>query len=406
MNFKPQDNVKIQFRIGDKNFKDDDTRSTLHITSVDNRVQMMGQHNEMSIERYFKAAGQFGIGKIENEVNGTIDDRYKILKNYNAYFLTNAYINEKYVDCSILPRSLSSDLSLDDNDNSNLEASSRVNDTDLTEIYERKNFPETWIFEDVKGEDIKNGLYELTEQVPDTIGKFMVNAFVFHPEHGIGIAEEKSFVVFQEFYVEAYLPYSVYVGEILNVQVKVFNYLKSSKGKSVNAKLTMELLPDEEDQEIANFVRLKKTQQGTCEIEIVSSEPQTKNLNVPHDIGAVHTFTLQVNKGGNMKIKVTARAGKIGDSIEKILLVERNGIRQVSSEPFFVDLRNNTQEKKSNYQFDYRFPPDVNKESISVHSTVYGNLLGQVLMDADKLVVVPYGNYLEKLMNFSSILIS
>lgn len=61
--------------------------------------------------------------------------------------------------------------------------------------------------------------------VPDTITEWKLNAFCV-ADIGFGLSEQASLTVFQPFFVDPLLPYSVVRGETLHLKATVFNYLK------------------------------------------------------------------------------------------------------------------------------------------------------------------------------------
>ena len=68
---------------------------------------------------------------------------------------------------------------------------------------------------------------ELEVQIPDTITSWVASAFAMSSAYGMGIANKAILKVFQPFFVQMTLPYSVVRGEETPVTVTVFNYLSS-----------------------------------------------------------------------------------------------------------------------------------------------------------------------------------
>ena len=66
----------------------------------------------------------------------------------------------------------------------------------------------------------------MSKKSPDSITDWVFNAYCLSPQSSIGIAPSSTLKVFQPFFVSINLPYSVIKGEILPVQVSVFNYMK------------------------------------------------------------------------------------------------------------------------------------------------------------------------------------
>ena len=61
--------------------------------------------------------------------------------------------------------------------------------------------------------------------VPDTITTWVANGFAISAKTGLGISNTATIKIFQPFFVQMTLPYSVIRGEEIPVTVTVFNYL-------------------------------------------------------------------------------------------------------------------------------------------------------------------------------------
>lgn len=380
--YAPGEDISINFSL-DETLKHID-RSSLHILSVDERVRYFGNENDITLEKFTEESKQFYDTKVDSNVDGRIDDRYNDLSKFNTFFITNAYVRKK--DCSIGDRIDGQIYS--DNDDDRTQGTRRTSEI-LEAKHIRKNFNETYIFKDVKGSEIKNGKYVFKGKVPDSITSFLVNAFVFHPEHGLGIAEERKFTVIKDFFIKLFLPYSIHVGEVLKVNVGVFNYLKNNK-LSVDAKVKFEIVkekmsrPEIVEYEFVQFTSNRKT----CAISSVPGKTKTQTIKVESNSGSSAYFYIRATKEGKLKMKIIADVDGYEDIVEKELLVEYQGISRSNSEGFFVDLRDNS---TTSYSFECKFPNNSFINSREVYATVYGNTLGQVISNTESLIKLPIG---------------
>jgi hypothetical protein len=73
----------------------------------------------------------------------------------------------------------------------------------------------------------------ISETIPDTITEWMGNTVCTNENTGLGVSEISKITTFQPFFINVKLPYSVIRGEILNVDVMVFNYLPHCTAVSV-----------------------------------------------------------------------------------------------------------------------------------------------------------------------------
>ncbi|TDH15362.1 hypothetical protein EPR50_G00030870 [Perca flavescens] len=88
----------------------------------------------------------------------------------------------------------------------------------------RTFFPETWIWDLVEVGEFGTKNVSLT--VPDTITTWETEAFCLSPQ-GFGLARRKNLTVFQPFFLELSLPYSIIRGEHFELKATTFNYLTS-----------------------------------------------------------------------------------------------------------------------------------------------------------------------------------
>ncbi|XP_027136076.1 alpha-2-macroglobulin-like [Larimichthys crocea] len=88
----------------------------------------------------------------------------------------------------------------------------------------RSFFPETWIWDLI--EVGASGAKDVPVTVPDTITTWETEAFCLSPQ-GFGLAPRKEITVFQPFFLELSLPYSIIRGEHFELKATVFNYLSS-----------------------------------------------------------------------------------------------------------------------------------------------------------------------------------
>ncbi|CAC5405668.1 CD109 [Mytilus coruscus] len=88
----------------------------------------------------------------------------------------------------------------------------------------RTRFPETWLW--LNTTTNRNGVASLKSLVPDTITQWIATSFVVNPQSGLGVATEPANITtFQRFFMRLELPYSAIRGEILILQITVFNYM-------------------------------------------------------------------------------------------------------------------------------------------------------------------------------------
>lgn len=386
--FRPGEDFEIKFRVDTKNTDD----SSLHLLSVDEQVRYFGNDNDITKDKLRKIVAKYYQQKNLSHVTGYNDSRYNDLSDYNAFFITNAYVEKK--DCSLSARMDEKiHRTEEDVDEIGTPMSKRVGIV-------RKEFPETFLFEDLPGNMLKEFEYTLTTKAPDSISSFNVNGFVFHPVHGVGIAEESKFTVIKDFFTKVFLPYSIRVHEVLKINVAAFNYLN----KHVKAKITIEIPNQDEnidssEQVSYKFVRLS-LQGSTCAEEILNDKMQTKNVDIKPNSNNAAYFFIRADAHGFLKLKITATADGHTDIMIKSLTVEPHGRRKSYNEGFFVDLRDKS---TISHSYNCDFPGNILNSTKKVTATSYGNILGQVLTGFESLIRMPSGEKLIKYYTFCNV---
>lgn len=350
--------------------------SFVSLLGVDQSVTLLGSGNDIDKSRVASDMNAYNVH--ENFTALTIKgnkERYLDFGESNAFVLTNALEG----DSTCLINARASDPSLantndDDEDESGLnENETDQHNPDKPKI--RKNFPETWIFEDFEADD--DGKYTLSEKVPDTITSFIVSGFAIHPENGLALAVQKKVTVMQEFFLKLHLPYSIRFGEILKVDVTVFNYIQKVK-KAVIADVKMYNKNEE-------FEFIDATVSGnSCKVVASSDEMRSKSLSVPSGNGAATYFLIRALVSGEIKIKVRASTARLGDEVEKMLLVENEGLTMYENKPFLIDLRDKSHD---GHDFGLPIPSEgIIQKSILIEASAIGDLLGPALINIHKLM--------------------
>uniref|UniRef100_A0A0A1WMQ8 TEP1-F n=1 Tax=Zeugodacus cucurbitae TaxID=28588 RepID=A0A0A1WMQ8_ZEUCU len=238
------------------------------------------------------------------------------------------------------------------------------------EVTVRRDFAETWIFDDI--EDTQTAEFTWTKKIPDTITSWIVSGFAIHPEKGLGVTTHNTDIVtFQPFFISVRLPYSVKRGEIINVPALVFNYLDTA--------LDVEITLDNTDGEY-EFTEISN--------EISSEVRRVKRVHVPAQSSAGVAFMLRPKIIGNIMLKYTAISPLAGDAIHKMLKVIPEGVTEYANRAFFVNLKETPEQRQS---FDLVLPADVVPNSEHIEVSVIGDLLGPLLNNLDHLLRMPTG---------------
>lgn len=260
------------------------------------------------------------------------------------------------------------------NDNSKKGSSSKKSQQNSKLIEIRKEFPETWLFESFDF-DPKSSQVNLTKKVPDTITSWLITGFAVDPLTGLGLTKTQSRVkVFQPFFVTTNLPYSIKRGEVATIPVIVFNYLDYDQQVEVtlfNNDVEFEFTEVNEQE---NNVKRRRRQ-----LELKRS----KSVFIKSQEGVTIPFMVRALKVGHIKIKVTASSSIAGDGLERLLIVEPEGVTRFMNEAMLVDLVNGEEKK---FNFNITIPSNAVPDSTKIEVSAVGDIMGNSIENLDKLM--------------------
>lgn len=239
----------------------------------------------------------------------------------------------------------------------------------------RKEFPETWFYESFKVDE--SGEIVLKKTVPDTITSWVITGFSLDREKGLGLSEQQQLYVKQDFFIKVNLPYSIRYGEILKVEVLIFNYVKERKTNlSVNVTLSTDMLEPE-------FEFLEKT--SRCDFNSSAVNESTKLVSVAQFSSALTFFYIKPLTVGKLKfcIKAVGLQVDVTDEIEREFRVEYDGITVFRNHPILIDVNNR---EFDSYNYLFSVSKGAIQESIRVGFSVIGDLMGPALVDVSKLM--------------------
>ncbi|NXA38260.1 A2ML1 protein, partial [Eudromia elegans] len=227
----------------------------------------------------------------------------------------------------------------------------------------RTYFPETWIWDLVSvGEE---GKASLQVTVPDTITEWNGNTFCV-AETGFGLSPLTFLTVFQPFFVDLTLPYSVVQGETFSLKATVFNYLKTC----IQVHTTLTETPE-----------LKVDPCSDCQFTscLCANEAKTFVWNVTATKLDAHDLC------GN-RITVTPLRGET-DTVVKLLLVKSGGVIQENTQNAFLCATENTVSQ----EFSLTLPEEVLEGSGRATVSVIGDIMGPALQNLGNLLEMPSG---------------
>lgn len=341
------------------------------LLAIDKRTLLHRTGNDITKERVFSDLLQFNpsfhYGPVE--VNGTASD-YTEFGGKNAFILTDATGDIQNLDLRFDSNEGDySDYDLDDIFGS-LDEETKPAEVRPAKV--RKNFPETWIFETFTVDE--NGEFHFDKTVPDTITSWIITGFSIDPETGLGLSKPQTLYVKQDFFIKLNLPYSIRIGEILKVDISIFNYVSERK---TNMPVDVTLKSD------SKFKIIDKV--SKCNYEPIEQDESEKVISVaPNSVTTTYFYIKPLEAGKIMlSVKAVGKQAQVSDEILKELLVEYEGLTHYGNNPIMIDLTSQHQLDPfhSDLQIDEAIP-----KSVKIGVSVFGDLLGPSLSEISNLM--------------------
>ncbi|XP_045930043.1 alpha-2-macroglobulin-like, partial [Micropterus dolomieu] len=239
----------------------------------------------------------------------------------------------------------------------------------------RTFFPETWIWDLVEvGE---SGTKDVSLTVPDTITTWETEAFCLSPQ-GFGLAPRKEITVFQPFFLELSLPYSIIRGEHFELKATTFNYLSSCIMVTVTPAPSLDytLTPLSGDQYTSC---LCGSERKTLSWTMAPSALGVVNVSVTAEAVASHASC------DNEIVSVPER-GRI-DVVTRSLIVKAEGTEMTKTYNFLLCPKGEAVTE----EIDIQLPENMIDGSARASLSVLGDILGRALRNLDGLLKMPYG---------------
>uniref|UniRef100_A0A6Q2YSL1 Alpha-2-macroglobulin-like n=1 Tax=Esox lucius TaxID=8010 RepID=A0A6Q2YSL1_ESOLU len=237
----------------------------------------------------------------------------------------------------------------------------------------RTFFPETWIWDLVEvGE---SGSADVSLTVPDTITTWETEAFCLGPG-GFGLAPPVKLTVFQPFFLEVILPYSIIRGENFELKATVFNYLSKC--------IMVSVTPAESSD--YTLTPLNDVQYSSC---LCANERKTFRWTLsPSVLGvlnvSVRAEAVQSDVSCDNEIVTVPERGRI-DTVTRRLLVKAEGTEKTDTHNWLLCP---TGENPSTIVLLLFSKDDSLKEVLCLY---VGDVLGRALKNLDGLLQMPYG---------------
>ncbi|XP_034146467.1 alpha-2-macroglobulin-like [Esox lucius] len=239
----------------------------------------------------------------------------------------------------------------------------------------RTFFPETWIWDLVEvGE---SGSADVSLTVPDTITTWETEAFCLAPG-GFGLAPPVELTVFQPFFLEITLPYSIIRGENFDLKATVFNYLSKCIMVAVTPAPSLDY----------TLTPLNDVQYSSC---LCANERKTFSWTMsPSALGVLNVTisaeAVQSHAACDNEIVSVPERGRI-DIVTRSLLVKAEGTEETETYNWLLCPSGEALTE----EVELQLPMIVVEGSARASVSVLGDILGRALKNLDGLLQMPYG---------------
>lgn len=239
--------------------------------------------------------------------------------------------------------------------------------------------PKTWFFDSLVVDE--SGKLTLTKTVPDEITSWTMTGFAIDPNEGLSIAEPEKLYVKKDFFIKLEAPTSVRMGEVVKLEVFVYNYLPTTENSQVIVTLSRENEDSDDDfgaPRGAEFDIVEKM--SKCNFKVVNEETKSKTLTSNPNAGTSTFFIVRPRTAGVMKLNITAVSKDARDEIKSNVLVEYEGIKTTMSHSYLITPPNYSK------ALDIGLPDNVNSNTVKIGGSLHYKLLGRSLLNVEKLM--------------------
>ncbi|XP_039543528.1 alpha-2-macroglobulin-like protein 1 [Pimephales promelas] len=247
-------------------------------------------------------------------------------------------------------------------------------DASFFDVTVRTYFPETWIWQLAQVGD--TGSTQLPLTVPDTITTWETEAFCLSSK-GFGLAPPALLTVFQPFFLELSLPYSIVRGESFDLKATVFNYQSKCIMVKVTPASSMDFIlkPYPDPYSSCLCANGRKTFKWVLSASVLGA------VNVTVRASAEPSRTLC----GTEVVTVPTR-GRI-DVVTRSLLVLPEGVESTNTQSWLLCPKGNVLYEN----VTLTFPTNVVQGSDRCSVSVLGDIMGRALKNLDGLLQMPSG---------------
>ncbi|XP_064195938.1 CD109 antigen [Anguilla rostrata] len=341
--------------------------SLVGILVVDQATKWLKQENDITLEAVLDELTKYNTDKVSIPERTIMrSDPYSVFKACNLMVLTDALLVEVKDDMQYIPMFREGPSTF------------QYEEVAGQQPRVRKEFPETWLWLDANISASTTASLPVT--VPDSITSWTATAFVMSDNLGLGlVSAPPKLTVFQDFFLSLNVPPYIIRGELLILEVNLFNYLPQE----------LEVMVIVAESESFEFVFLDND----------LSMPSTQRVIVRSQDSTTVLFPIKPRILGEMPIYVKAVSSISSDAVIQKVLVKPEGIPRSFSKSLFLELA--PTEHRLSKEIVFTFPPNVVHGSKRAEVAVVGDILGPSIAGLESLIQMPYGCGEQNMIHFA-----
>ncbi|KAK2864229.1 hypothetical protein Q7C36_003383 [Tachysurus vachellii] len=244
------------------------------------------------------------------------------------------------------------------------------------EPHQRRNFPETWLWLDTNMSDSTTAEFTLT--VPDSMTSWVATAFVMSENLGLGLSSPAELRVSKDFFVSLNLPAYLIRGELLLLEVSLFNYMD----------MDLEVLLTVDESSMFEFVTSAADQLAGV-----------RHVSVGRQNTAMAMFAIRATQLGQMLISIRAMSFLVSDIVSQTILVKPEGREQSFTQTLFLEF--DPMKTSLSREVEFHFPSSAVPGSLRAQVTAVGDILGPSISGLESLIQMPYGCGEQNMIHFA-----
>lgn len=234
------------------------------------------------------------------------------------------------------------------------------------------------------------GIEMLNETVPNFATSWIITGIAVSNDFGLGLTETPTLLnVLLYFYIELIVPVTVKIGEVFVLEILVINLFEESLSADVTFFAQSE-----------QFNVLRPYAYNWTYV------PGGHSQHIQIQNRSIYRLRIEIQPKviGFIELKVTAVTSKAGDSAQHHLVVIPDGFPIFENHAEIVLLGDCDQDGKQ-FSLNCSIPPGVLNDTVQVHASVSGDILGPALLHLESLIRLPTGCGEQTLINFVPIVV-